>query len=82
MEDNGVFKQFGLEIYNTYEHSGLRAFPYMPFDDAIGIATKRVEQKPSLSGWYDKDACPKCKSKHVDCNEKKKLCVDCGERWL
>jgi len=54
MQESGVFKQFGLEIYNTFRNSGLRAFPYVPFTDAIEDVTNGVEEVPNLSSWYEK----------------------------
>ena len=54
MQNLGVFKQFGLSIYNTYRNSGLRAFPYVPFVDAIEDMVRDVEETPSLSGFYEK----------------------------
>lgn len=54
MKEAGVFKQFGLDIYNCYEHSGLRAFPYLPFEEAVEVAKGIVEDKPDLVGWYEK----------------------------
>jgi hypothetical protein len=78
MESNGVFGKFGLKIFNCYENSGLRAFPYVPFDTAIEIATKDVEQKPDLSGWYEKGKCDACGSEHLKWGEEVE-CLDCGE---
>jgi len=80
MGNNGVFKKFGLEVYNCYEMSGLRAFPYLPFETAIEVATNSVEQIPDLSGWYEKSSCPKCKSWHIQWGDEK-TCLDCGEKF-
>lgn len=53
MQDNGTFKKFGLEIYNCFEYSGLRAFSYIPFDIAIKEALKDFPKLPfDLSEWY------------------------------
>ncbi len=54
LESAGVFKRFGLEIFNTFEHSALRAFPYVPFCDAIEEVRDIVEEEPDLVGWYEK----------------------------
>ncbi len=54
MQANGVFNRFGLEIYNCNRYSGLRAFPYVSFEDAIVDAKGMVEDEPDLSGWYDR----------------------------
>jgi len=32
----------GVNVYNTYSKSGLRAFDYVPFEDAIAVALKPV----------------------------------------
>lgn len=53
MQDNGVFERFGLEVYNCFEFSGLRAFPYVSFDTALKCAKGIVEREPDLAGWYD-----------------------------
>ena len=59
MRDAGTFKRFGLEMYNCYRESGLRAFPYAPFDEAVERAVGFVEQRPWLCCWYEKvDKCP------------------------
>lgn len=54
LEQGGVFKRFGLQLLNTYERSGLRAFPYIPFDQALEMAVGIVEEEPDLKGWYEK----------------------------
>jgi hypothetical protein len=54
MQEKGVFDRFGLKIYNTFERSGLRAFRYVPFDDAVSEAISIIEQVPDLSNWYEK----------------------------
>jgi len=81
MENGGTFKRFGLEVYNTYERSGLRAFPFCSFTDAVDYACREVEQKPDLSGWYEKIECPKCGSWHVAWTSTDCACVDCGIEW-
>lgn len=81
MEKDGVFSKFGLEIFNCYNRSGLRAFPFVEFEDAINIATENVEQIPDLEFWYEKTSCPKCKNWHIDCNNEMAMCVDCGEKF-
>jgi len=53
MQHSGVFAKFGVEIYNLYNRSGLRAFDYLPFDDALAEAQSGVEKVPDLAGWYD-----------------------------
>ncbi len=54
MEQQGCFKRFGLEIYNCFAESGLRAFPYVPFEEALKIVRGRVVDEPDLSYWYEK----------------------------
>lgn len=53
MQQGGVFKRFGLDVYNCFERSGLRAFPYVPFDVAMANCKGIVEDFPDLSGWYE-----------------------------
>lgn len=53
MQKNGVFGRFGLEIYNCFQHSSLRAFPHVPFSDAIIECRGQVEERPDLAQWYD-----------------------------
>lgn len=80
MENNGVFEKFGVELFNCYEYSGLRAWPYMPFEKAIQLSVIDVEQEPDLSGWYEKAECPKCKSWHIKWADEK-LCMECNHKW-
>lgn len=54
MQNAGVFKRFGMEVFNCYEHSGLRAFPYAPFDAALADVCRGIEEGPDLAGWYEK----------------------------
>jgi hypothetical protein len=55
MQENGIFDQFGLEIYNCCENSGLRAFPYVPFDVAVDNAREGIPEEPyNLKNWYKK----------------------------
>jgi len=54
MQSSGVFKRAGLQIFNTFERSGLRAFPFVPFVDAIKEARGIIEETPDCSGWYEK----------------------------
>jgi hypothetical protein len=54
MASAGVFTKFGMEVYNCYERSGLRAFPYVPFEEAVIDCRGIVERAPDLSGWYEK----------------------------
>lgn len=54
MQNDGVFRRFGLELYNTYRNSGLRAFPHVPFEEALADVIGMVEETPDLSAWYEK----------------------------
>jgi len=63
MVANGVFEQFGLEVCNCYANSGLRAFPYLPFDQAIIDCKGICDDSPDLSDWYSKDEKDKGKKK-------------------
>ena len=54
MQTGGVFDRFGLNVYNTNPQSGLRAFPFAYFDDAIESSQGIVEEVPDLSHWYEK----------------------------
>jgi len=53
LQKRNVFQRFGLKLYNTFERSGLRAFPYVPFDEAIDLVKDGVQDNPDLSGWYE-----------------------------
>ena len=53
-EEMGIFRKYGIEFYNCNPHSGLRAFPHVDFHDAVADATDGIDQKPDLSGWYEK----------------------------
>jgi len=54
MAENGTFSRFGLNIYNCFQNSGLRAFPHVPFSQAVGMATAGMEEPFDLNGWYYK----------------------------
>ena len=54
MQNDGVFKRFGIEFYNCFANSGLRAFPYVPFNEAVKDCQGIVEDVPSLENWYEK----------------------------
>jgi hypothetical protein len=76
MQEAGTFKRFGLEIYNCFERSCLRAFPFVPFEDAITTACEGIEQAPDLKGWYEKK-CKKCKAESAMDDG---ACNVCGEK--
>ena len=86
----GTFERFGLEVFNCCERSGLRAFPYMPFDEALpaakGIIHNREQAEtgePDCEGWYEKSECPKCGSWHVRYTADLSTCLakNCGFQW-
>jgi hypothetical protein len=55
LQTNGTFKKFGLEVYNCFAGSGLRAFEYVPFDVALKDTLKNFPAEPfDLDGWYEK----------------------------
>jgi len=54
LQQGGVFAKFGIEIFNCYERSGLRAFPYVPFEEAVLDVKGVIEDTPDLFGWYEK----------------------------
>lgn len=82
MVENKTFEKFGLEIYNCYDRSGLRAFPHVPFQYALEDAIGVVEQDPDLEGWYEKEDCPQCTSWNVRWEDKTLCsCKRCGFEW-
>lgn len=55
MQTNGTFSRFGLEVFNCYQRSGLRAFEFVPFDLAIQEVLREFPKEPfDLDGWYEK----------------------------
>lgn len=55
MQQNGIFSKFGLEVYNCNERSGLRAFPFVPFELAIEDTLKDFPEEPlDTLKWYEK----------------------------
>ncbi len=54
LQEKGIFGRFGVSLYNTTVRSGLRAFPYVPFSDALDDVVGIVEEKPDLSAFYEK----------------------------
>ena len=81
MQEDGVFDRFGLQLFNCYKKSGLQAFPHVPFEYAIQDVCKGVEETPDLTGWYEKEDCPKCCSWSVKWSELECQCVECGFEW-
>ena len=53
MQNEGVFQRAGMSVYNCFETSGLRAFPYVDFATALEVVCEGVEKTPDLTGWYD-----------------------------
>lgn len=55
MVANGAFEEAGLEIYNTNPRSGLEAFPFCGYSDAIDHCLQGFPSEPfNLAGWYEK----------------------------
>ncbi len=55
MQNEGTFEKFGLEIFNCFEYSRLRSFPYVPFNLAVEDALKDMPEEPyDLESWYFK----------------------------
>ena len=55
MQNKGVFKKFGVEVFNCFAKSALRAFDYVPFDDAVADARDGIPTEPfDLHSWYKK----------------------------
>lgn len=61
----GIFKKFGLDVYNTCAVSGLRAFDHVPFDRALDFALRNYPKGIDLEGWYEKQDKTK-KSKKIE----------------
>lgn len=55
MQDSGVFEKFGMPVFNCFEKSGLRAFPYVPFEEAIEDCRGDIEKgELDLEDFYTK----------------------------
>jgi len=54
MQQKGVFRRFGIEFFNCFRESSLRAFPFVPFERAVAECKGLVEDEPDLSEWYDR----------------------------
>jgi len=80
LQQGGTFDRFGLEIFNCFERSSLRAFPYVPLGFAVEGACNRVEQRPDLEGWYEKANCPECNSWNVRFGDECE-CLKCHHKW-
>lgn len=50
----GPLRAAGVAVYNCYRESGLRAFPYLSFDEAVEHATRNIPRSIRTSGWYEK----------------------------
>lgn len=59
---NGMFSELrprfeaaGYHVYNTNPRSGLTAFDFVSYDEAIRTATKYIQQDPlDTAGWYER----------------------------
>lgn len=50
-----IFQRVGYEVYNCNRQSALRAFPFVPFDEAVEDCRGLVPKEPlDLQGWYEK----------------------------
>ena len=54
MAEAGLFEKYGMEVFNTFGYSRLRAFPYVPFETALEDVRGDVEETPDTFGWYEK----------------------------
>ncbi len=54
LEELGIFRKFGLSIYNCFQMSSLQAFSHVPFEDALADCKGVVEDKIDLTSWYEK----------------------------
>lgn len=54
LQNAKVFARFGISFYNCNPHSGLKAFPHVPFATALERVCTGVESQPVLTGWYEK----------------------------
>jgi len=50
------FKEAGFNMYNCYKDSGLTAFPYMSYEEAVQKASRICSKKIDTGGWYDRKA--------------------------
>ncbi len=48
------FSSIGMKVYNCYKDSGLKAFPYMPYENAVNKASKTCGKIIDSYGWYDR----------------------------
>ena len=58
-----IFERHGLFVYNCNAESTLKAFDYMPFEEAVKIAVQGVPDtaKEPTIGLYERDVKPKAK---------------------
>jgi len=61
------FEKAGLRVFNCNPDSGLKAFPFMSYDDAIVEATRLIPKVIDAEGWYEiEDELEKDKKKEKD----------------
>ena len=48
------FAEEGMRIYNCYQKSGLTAFPYMSYNEALDRASATCSKPIDTEGWYDR----------------------------
>lgn len=47
------FDEAGYRVFNCNPNSQLTTFPFLAYDDAVGLATDGVPQNPDAAGWYE-----------------------------
>ena len=49
-----IFEQNDLQIFNCNNQSGLTAFPFIHYQQAIDVASGRFQKEMDTEGWYDR----------------------------
>ena len=60
-----LFDKLGFKVWNCYEDSGLRTFPFMPFAEAVEVASV-VPEVDRTAGMYDRKANEKAAKKKAE----------------
>jgi len=50
-----LFKKAGLRLFNCNPDSGLKVFPYVPYEEALQETAKECSKVVDTEGWYDHD---------------------------
>lgn len=60
-----IFDSFNYKIYNCNSDSGLKAFPYMSYEEAINRSSGKFQKTIDTIGWYERKEKEKEAAEHA-----------------